>query len=149
MCILVCIDIEILVEVFGPKSLRWSLGPCSSGNNDNKYYKNGNYKERCCLSPGIHILSCYSNDQSLGWRYVQIRINGHIYCDDFISLKAMRKIVIHGTYYFQRRLSLIINIMFKGYNLIDLFLVYFSSATPGVYFVNRSGITRNQYNVER
>ena len=109
--ILVCIDIEIIVEAVGPKSLRWSLGTCSSGNNKNKYNKNARYKERCCLAPGIHILSCYSSDQSLGWKYLQIRINGHSYCDDFISFKAMRKVAIHGMYYFQRRVSMMMNII--------------------------------------
>ena len=114
--ILVCIDIEIRVEVLGTKSLRWSVGPCSSGNDDNKYEENATYKERCCLVPDTYILSCYSGDQSMGWNYVQIRINGHSYCDDFISLRAMRKVAIHGMYYFQRRVSLIMN-MIGNFNL--------------------------------
>ena len=94
--VLACLDIEMIVEVKGPKHLRWSFGPCSSGNQDTKYYENGLYTERCCLMAGVHILSCHSSDGSLGWNYVQININGHIYCDDFISYKAMRKITVHG-----------------------------------------------------
>ena len=101
--LLVCIDIVLIVEVLGEKSLRWSLGPCSSGDNELKYYRNGKYKERCCVLSGTHILSCHSSDMSLGWNYVQIRIDGHSYCDDFITLKAMRKVAIHGMQYFQNQ----------------------------------------------
>ena len=92
----VCIDIELIVARFGPKRLRWRFGPCESGNDDRKYQSTGKYKERCCLMSGEHVLSCYNSDDSLGWKHVQIRIDGHSYCDDFISYKAMRKILIEG-----------------------------------------------------
>ena len=89
--------------------MRWSLGPCSSGNHDEKYTKAGTYIERCCLKSGMHILSCLTTDGSLGWKNVQIRVNEHIYCDDFISIKAMRKVLIHGMYPFKYQIIIMFN----------------------------------------
>ena len=87
--------------------MSWSLGPCSSGSHDQKYTKVGTYIKRCCLKSGLHILSCLTTDGSLGWKEVQIRVNGHIYCDDFISIKAMRKVSIHGMYPFKDQIIIV------------------------------------------
>ena len=94
----VCIDIKVTTagEDMSNMNLRWSLGPCSSGNSDFKYKLHGHSIERCCLVPGIHTLTCYTSDQSLGWKDAKIEIQGHSYCDDFIDFKAFRKIEIAG-----------------------------------------------------
>ena len=94
--VIACIDIEVVVERVGVKQLRWSVATCSSGNDDHKYRTIGKYKERCCIVPGRKILSCHSDGRALGWKHAQVRINGHSYCDDFISVKAFREITIHG-----------------------------------------------------
>ena len=75
----------------------WDLGACKSVNFDvnNTVYKYpGTYTERCCLLPGNHLLKCYNVVPVQGWKDAQILIEGHEYCDDFISYTAMRKIVI-------------------------------------------------------
>ena len=89
------------------------MGPCSSGNDNQKYKEVGSYTERCCLKSGLHILSCLTTGGSLGWKHVHIRINGHIYCDDFISIKAMRTVSIHGMYPIKYQISIIFNICSK------------------------------------
>ena len=94
--ILACIDIKMISDNERQKNLRWSLGQCSSGNNDKKYYRIGEYIERCCLVPGEYILTCNSSDYSLGWKDTKLIIAGHSYCDDFITFTAMRKINIPG-----------------------------------------------------
>lgn len=97
MCyiILVCIDLQITSFEHRKKSLRWSLGPCSSIG-DYKYFRPSQYTERCCLAPGKNILTCSTSDFSLGWKDAKIDIEGHSYCDDFMSLKAIREVMISG-----------------------------------------------------
>ena len=89
----------------------WELGPCVSGSPVKKYRKTmhghnaqetekGRFTERCCLQPGLHRLKCYNNDaHALGWKNAHIEIEGHRYCDDFITNVAMRAINILGKTY--------------------------------------------------
>ena len=53
------------------------------------------YVERCCLHPGIYVLSCY-DDRNEGWNNAYLDILGHRYCDDFLGYKAMRRVTIPG-----------------------------------------------------
>ena len=60
-------------------------------------YKNkGKFVQRCCLTPGKYILTCETNDLAMGWRNAKILVDGHSYCDDFFSHKAMRLITVTG-----------------------------------------------------
>ena len=63
---------------------------------ENKFMYSGNYTQRCCLKPGKHTLTCYTTDESLGWEGAKITIDGHIFCDDFITYRAMREIIVTG-----------------------------------------------------
>ena len=58
--------------------------------------------KKCCLKPGPNTLKCYNTPKwvapILGWRYAQLEIDGHGYCDDFIAPSALRKVMILGKY---------------------------------------------------
>ena len=77
--------------------MRWNFGMCSSVN---EYFKNTKYIERCCVPPGENTLTCYNDpnwiDIIRGWKYAQLEIERQGYCDDFITQKAMRKVMISG-----------------------------------------------------
>ena len=78
---------------------RWELGTCASLNsieNGTTYQYPARYTERCCLKSGRHILVCYNNPPSRGWKNAYININEHRYCDDFISYKSYQKILVTG-----------------------------------------------------
>ena len=84
---------------------RWKLGTCASLNSIERgttYQYPAIYTERCCLESGRHTLVCYNNPHAQGWNNAYILINGHRYCDDFISYKSFQKILVTG-----RKLSLI------------------------------------------
>ena len=86
-------------------TIRWKLGACASLNSIEtgpKYQYPALYTERCCLESGRHTLVCYNSPHAQGWNNAYIIINGHRYCDDFISYKSFQKILVTG-----RKLSLI------------------------------------------
>ena len=107
-----CIDIKLTIngtKVFPsglhshilPTNLRWDFGSCSSGPNpEYKYNKNQytdtQYTERCCVKPGKNTLICHNKETAQGWAGSYIEIEGHTYCDDFISFKAMRTVTVTG-----------------------------------------------------
>ena len=72
---------------------RWTLGHCSSAE---MYIKDAQFTETCCLPPGNHTLTCDTQEQARGWKSAYLEIEGHTYCDDFISYKALRKVEIEG-----------------------------------------------------
>ena len=86
----------------------WNIGSCSSVNiyPDVVYPDNRNLNAKtqlmrtmtrsCWLTPGDHVLECYNKDYSKGWPNAYIEIQGHRYCDDFVSIKAFRRIRIAG-----------------------------------------------------
>ena len=93
---------------------RWKLGTCASLNSiasGATYQYPAIYTERCCLAPGRHTLVCYNYPPSRGWKNAYILINGHRYCDDFISYKSFQKIYVKGTNF-----TLVVNIRAKCYN---------------------------------
>ena len=80
-------------------TVRWKLGACSSLNSVEAgatYQYSATYTERCCLETGRHILMCYNSPPSRGWHNAYILINGHRYCDDFISYKSFQNILVTG-----------------------------------------------------
>ena len=80
---------------------RWKVGACTSLNSiegGETYQYPAIYTERCCLESGRHTLVCYNYPPSRGWKNSYILINGHRYCDDFISFKSFQKIYVTGKY---------------------------------------------------
>ena len=107
--LIVCFDIQLNIfgETEGETSTKlknspttkWELGTCSSFDlmDGNPIYQySALYTERCCLESGIHILVCYNIPEARGWKNSYLLINGHRYCDDFISYKSFQNKVVTG-----------------------------------------------------
>ena len=90
----VCIDIKITTGMEG-KLKKWTFGPCS---NAHKYEDFTQYVERCCLLKGQYTLTCINTGRPEGWKRGFIEIQGHRYCDDFMSFKEMHQIDIEGIF---------------------------------------------------
>ena len=71
-------------------------GPSKEFTRNANYTSNTTYVERCCLTPGMHILTCLNEKGPYGWGNGSIEILGQRYCDDFIGFKAMRRVPIFG-----------------------------------------------------
>ena len=108
---IVCLDIQLNVVGETEKenstmlkenaTARWNLGSCSSLNSlffegDEVYQYPAVYTERCCLEPGIHVLSCHNTPPAQGWKDTHLIINGHRHCDDFMGYKSFQKISLTG-----------------------------------------------------
>ena len=86
----------------------WNIGSCSSVNvypdviytDERHLYTKAQLMRTltrsCWLAPSDHVLECYNKDYSKGWPNAYIEIQGHRYCDDFVSIKALRRIRIAG-----------------------------------------------------
>ena len=72
---------------------KWSLGPCSQSQ---KSLGEGRYTERCCLSEGIHILTCKAGRNENDWSSNVVMILGHRFCEDFVGYEAVIPINISG-----------------------------------------------------
>ena len=73
--------------------IRWELGPCGSTHIFENYMS---YVQRCCVPPGINILTCYNTEKDEGWKSASLTFQGHIYCDDFMSYKSMSHVNVKG-----------------------------------------------------
>ena len=89
----ICFDVKISTAQHGTDS-EWSLGSCDSIGI--KYSKHTKYLERCCLQPGEHILTCINRRNPYGWDSGYIEIQGHRFCDDFMSHRMIQKIHIRS-----------------------------------------------------
>ena len=89
----ICFDVKISTAQHGTDS-EWSLGSCDSIGI--KYSKHTKYLERCCLQPGEHILTCINRRNPYGWDSGYIEIQGHRFCDDFMSHRMIQKINIRS-----------------------------------------------------
>ena len=88
-CIIVFHSIEILFQEI-----------VKSDKQDNEQYGIPNlYTQRCCLKPGQYTLTCVNRRNPVGWGEGYLDIQGHRYCNDFMSYRIMQKITIKGTYY--------------------------------------------------
>ena len=74
---------------------KWSLGPCSQSQ---KSLGEGRYTERCCLSEGIHILTCKAGRNENDWSSNVVMILGHRFCEDFVGYEAVIPINISGIF---------------------------------------------------
>ena len=103
---IVCLDIKLTAGSNYSMAVKWSFGPCNSINYT--FSNHGSivtYIERCCLKPAKQRLTCFKSDKSLGWKDTKIEIEGHTYCDDFITFKTMQEIEILGKIYYLRYLD--------------------------------------------
>ena len=71
----------------------WSLGHCSSSHN---WLHRGVYIERCCVSEGVHILSCKTDRDKNDWSNNVVMIMGHRFCEDFVGYETAFSINISG-----------------------------------------------------
>ena len=89
---IVCLDIKLQTSMYTANEMEWNIGNCSK----TKYYEAEKlYSENCCLIPGEYILKC-AKDVSYGWREGALDIEGHTFCDDMQTYKAMQMIKITG-----------------------------------------------------
>ena len=75
------------------KSSSWAFGSCSSSL---EYSSSGIYIEKCCISPGDHILTC-NNHEGTDWSRNVLTIKGHQLCNDYVGYTAMIRLNIEGT----------------------------------------------------
>ena len=88
-----CFDVKITVVLHGA-DLMWWLGTC--GSNGFMYENYKKYIFRCCLGPGQHTLTCINKQNPYGWGDGHIEIQGHRYCNDFISYRLIQQIMIRS-----------------------------------------------------
>ena len=70
----------------------WKLGACSSSL---QYSIPGIYIEKCCISPGDHILTCM-NPEGNDWSRSALNLLGHEFCNDYVGNTAMIPLNIKG-----------------------------------------------------
>ena len=108
----VCIDISLTTANF---TSSWKLGSCSFspynrklefGKQNQKIRQQNEstqnditveYVEICCIAPGIHTLTCEDTGK-LGWRGGYVKIQGHIYCHDFVGYRSRQKLLVSGNH---------------------------------------------------
>ena len=71
----------------------WKFGNCSSSL---EFFKPGIYIEKCCVSPGNHILTC-NNNEGDDWSRSVLIIKGHHFCNDYVGNTAMIRLNLQGT----------------------------------------------------
>ena len=73
----------------------WLLGHCSQSQ---KWRGTGTYTERCCLSKGVHTLTCRTSRTKNDWSSNVVMIMGHRFCEDFVGHEAVLSINISGIF---------------------------------------------------
>ena len=91
----VCFDIKTFTIQYGSDS-QWLLGTCNSIGKEYKNFKK--YIDRCCLKPGQYTLTCINTKNPYGWGDGYVEIQGHRYCDDFMSYRLLQKISIRSKF---------------------------------------------------
>lgn len=74
----------------------WRLGTCNSTRFEYNNFKK--YFQRCCLKPSEQTLTCINTKNPYGWDGGYIEIQGHRYCNDFMSYRLTQKITIRSTF---------------------------------------------------
>ena len=114
---IVCFDVQLNVVgdtqndtsniLKDSSTARWKLGTCSSLNSievDTGYDYPALYTQRCCLESGMYTLLCYNIQPALGWKDSYLLINGHRYCDDFLTYKSYQTMILPGMFCNESRL---------------------------------------------
>ena len=76
----------------------WSLGHCSTSL---KWRGPGTYIEKCCLSKGVHMLTCNADRTNIDWSSNVVMVMGHRFCEDFVGYEAVFPINISGAVIWQ------------------------------------------------
>ena len=93
----ICFNTEISSLENGPDS-EWKLGTCGGTVKSHKDGRPNFYIQRCCLKAGKYTLTCVNRKNPYGWGQGYIEIQGHRYCNDFMSYRMMQKITIRSNY---------------------------------------------------
>ena len=104
----VCIDVTLIKQDGSERSIKWSLGHCTSHGTyrSERLYKifareKYSYTQRCCLKENHYTLTCeITSLQKIheGWAEDYLDIQGRQYCNDFFGFRAMRQIWIAGMF---------------------------------------------------
>lgn len=73
----------------------WSLGHCFQSQ---EWTGPGTYIESCCLSKGVHTLTCKTNRAKNDWSSNVVVVMGHRFCEDFVGYEAVFSINISGVF---------------------------------------------------
>ena len=71
----------------------WEFGSCSSSP---EFSTAGIYIDKCCISPGEHILTCKKTDGH-DWSRSVLTLKGHQFCNDYVGSKTMITLNLEGT----------------------------------------------------
>ena len=86
-----CFDVSMTERSTSEYS--WLLGHCSISH---KWLGPGSYTEKCCISEGVHILTCSTKRSTNDWSLNGLTILGHRFCDDFVGYETAMAINISG-----------------------------------------------------
>ena len=103
---IVCKDVAVTTQYDG-QSIKWKLGNFQSAQQYDNYRE---YIQRCCLFPGVYTLTCINNDKSEGWKNGRLTIQGLDYCNDFMSFRVFRQIIVRGRSLKAHKIELLFNI---------------------------------------
>ena len=90
---LICFDVY-MTERSTPDNT-WLLGNCSQSQ---KWRGPGTYTESCCLSKGVHTLTCKTSRAKNDWSNNVVMFMGHRFCEDFVGYEAVFSINISGVF---------------------------------------------------
>ena len=90
---LICFDVH-MTERSTPDDT-WLLGNCSQ---TQKWRGPGTYTESCCLSKGVHTLTCKPSRANNDWSSNVVMVMGHRFCEDFVGYESVFSINISGVF---------------------------------------------------
>ena len=74
----------------------WSFAHCSTSL---KWMGAGIYTDQCCISDGVHILTCKASTHGQrDWSRSILKMFGHTFCDDAVGQQAFMALNISGVY---------------------------------------------------
>ena len=90
---LICFDVHMSDR--STTDYTWSLGHCSPSQG---WPHPGTYVDRCCLSKGVHMLTCKTARAKNDWSHNVVIIMGHRFCEDYVGYEAVFSINISGAF---------------------------------------------------
>ena len=103
----------------------WSIGHC---NDSLKWMGSGTYTEKCCISGGLHILSCKARSHGdRDWSNNILTMLGHQFCNDFVGHNAFIVLNVTGTWIkiTIRSFKICINILSIPFNSLIIVFVFY------------------------
>ena len=101
----------------------WLLGNCSQ---TQKWRGPGTYTESCCLSKGVHTLTCKTSRAKTDWSSNVVMVMGHRFCEDFVGYEAVFSINISGVFIYGKiwKYMYLMNLLHSHF--VNLVLLFFS-----------------------